>query len=170
MRKNITAVIGFGVIILLMGGIGGLYPSNPLTVVYATSEGVNPSINPPVPPYAYSKGGVLFVDVSPENPFYPGYGDGLGVNGTFVFDHVFTIENNRSQTGYDEICVRVTSNAPPNVGLFTGGFGGNWSDAVEVTLAANESTSVGVRIDTHNLTLGDYSDEITIEAWGRSCG
>ncbi|NJD98978.1 DUF1102 domain-containing protein [Thermococcus sp. LS1] len=169
MGKTIKIGTSIGIIIVLLIGVWELYSSDPLTVVYATPENGTLSIENPVPPYAYSDNGILVIDISPDSPFYPGYGDGLSVNSTYVFDNVFIIENNQSQTGYSEICVRVSSEAQ-KVGFFVGNFEGNWSDIVEVTLQANESVGIGVRIDTHGLQLGDYSEGMSIEAWGGSCG
>ena len=158
---------GVGIITVLLIGLWGIYPSDPITVVYATADG-NFSIEKPLPPYAYSDEGILVVDISPDNPFYPGYGEGLSVNTTYVFEGVFLIQNNESQTRESEICVRISSETS-HIGVFAGNFNGSWSDSIEVTLPANESVEIGTRIDTHGLSLGDYTESLTIEAWGGSC-
>ena len=169
-KRKIAA--GVGIIIILLIGIWGIYPSDPITVVYASADGEEFSIESPLPPYAYLNGeGILVVDVSPDNPFYPGpgFGKGLSINSTYVFEGVFVIENNQNLTGEAEICVRISSEVS-NIGFFTGTFNGSWSDVVEVTIPANESVEIGARIDTHGLTLGDYTEDFTIEAWGGNCG
>ncbi|NJE42846.1 DUF1102 domain-containing protein [Thermococcus sp. GR6] len=168
MRTITNIFVGIGIIIFLIMGLEGMYPSEPITVAYATPDGDNVSIENPLPPYAYSSDGIIVVDISPNNPFYPGWGDGLSVNSIYVFEDVFLIENNQSETGYNEICVRISSNSP-EIGFFLRSFNGNWSEVVEATILANESIGVGMSIDTHGLPLEDYSDEISIEAWGGSC-
>lgn len=163
---------GIGIMIILLIGLWGLYPPRPLTVVYASVEDGNGqfSIESPLPPYSYlSNEGVLVVDISQDSPFYPGYGDGLSVNSTYVFERVFVIENNESLTGEAEICVRITSEAP-TLGFFTGSFDGSWGNVVEVSILAGESVEIGARIDSHGLSLGDYTEDFTIEAWGGGCG
>ncbi|ASJ15437.1 DUF1102 domain-containing protein [Thermococcus radiotolerans] len=169
MGTKTKIVTGIGIMIILLIGVWGIYPPDPLTVVYATPEEGNPSVENPLPPYAYLENEVLVVDISSNNPFYPGEGDGLSVNTTYVFEGVFTIENNQSETGYDEICVRISSKTP-KIGFFVDDFEGSWSEVIEVTLQADENVNIGVWVDTHGLPLGDYSESITIEAWGGSCG
>jgi len=161
---------GIGIMILLLIGVRGLYPTDPITVVYATEDGEIFSIDQPLPPYSHQDGnGFLVVDISRDSPFYPGEGNGLSVNSTYVFGGVFTIENNQSETGYDTICVRISSDFP-NMGFFEGSFDGNWDDVIEVTLGTDESVEIGMRVNTTGLGLGDYMSEITIEAWGGNCG
>ncbi len=63
----------------------------------------------PVQPYAYiNDGGVLVVDISPENPNYPGYGMGLSPNSEYNFDEVFNVSNDLWEEGM-AIVVRITS-------------------------------------------------------------
>ncbi|ASJ08439.1 hypothetical protein A3L11_03995 [Thermococcus siculi] len=170
MGTNRKILAGIGIMILLLIGVMGLRPTAPITVVYATEDGEVLSIDEPIPPYSYQNDdGVLVVDISQDSPFYPGEGEGLSVNSTYVFDGVFSIENNQSETGYEEICVRISSDFP-NMGFFVGSFNGNWEEVIEVTLAADESVDVGMRVNTTGLELGDYWNEITIEAWGGNCG
>ncbi|WP_297534592.1 DUF1102 domain-containing protein [Thermococcus sp.] len=48
----------------------------------------------PIQPYAYiNDAGVLVVDISPNNPNYPGYGQGLSPNSEYNFDEVFKVSN-----------------------------------------------------------------------------
>ncbi|ASJ10393.1 hypothetical protein A3L12_03295 [Thermococcus sp. P6] len=170
MVRNATLIIGFGILLIILTGIRGLSSPDTLNVVYV--YGLNGTFSPdhPSPPYVRSNNeGSLSIDVSPDGPFYPSNGSGLGVNATFVFEDVFTIRNNLSQTGYEEVCIDIASNSP-KVGLFTGRFEGNWSDALEVTLGENESLTVGMMIDTHDTPPGDYREWITIGASGGGCG
>lgn len=63
----------------------------------------------PVQPYAYiNDAGVLVVDISPENPKWPGYGNGLSPNSEYNFDEVFNVSNDLWEDGM-AIVVRITS-------------------------------------------------------------
>ncbi len=64
----------------------------------------------PIQPYAYiNDGGVLVVDISPNNPNYPGYGDGLSPNSEYNFDEIFKVSNDLWEKNMT-IVVRITSN------------------------------------------------------------
>lgn len=62
----------------------------------------------PIQPYAYiADNGELVVDFSPENPNYPGYGDGISPASEYNFDEVFAVSNHLWEDMW--IVVRVTS-------------------------------------------------------------
>ncbi len=63
----------------------------------------------PIQPYAYiGDDGILVVDFSPNNPNYPGYGDGISPASEYNFDEVFEVSNDLWEQF--PIVVRVTSN------------------------------------------------------------
>ncbi|WP_297436481.1 DUF1102 domain-containing protein [Thermococcus sp.] len=63
----------------------------------------------PIQPYAYiNEGGVLVVDISPDNPNYPGYGQGLSPNSEYNFDEVFEVSNDLWENNMS-IVVRITN-------------------------------------------------------------
>ena len=63
----------------------------------------------PIQPYAYiNDGGVLVVDISPNNPNYPGYGQGLSPNSEYNFDEVFEVSNDLWEENMS-IVVRITN-------------------------------------------------------------
>jgi len=63
----------------------------------------------PIQPYAYiNDGGVLVVDISPDNPNYPGYGQGLSPNSEYNFDEVFEVSNDLWEDNMS-IVVRITN-------------------------------------------------------------
>ncbi len=63
----------------------------------------------PIQPYAYiNEGGVLVVDISPDNPNYPGYGMGLSPNSEYNFDEMFEVSNDLWEDNMT-IVVRITS-------------------------------------------------------------
>ncbi len=64
----------------------------------------------PIQPYAYiNDGGVMVVDISPDNPNWPGYGNGLSPNSEYNFDEVFKVSNDLWEENMT-IVVRITSN------------------------------------------------------------
>ncbi len=63
----------------------------------------------PLQPYAYiNDGGVLVVDISPDNPNWPGYGNGLSPNSEYNFDEVFQVSNDLWEENMT-IVVRITN-------------------------------------------------------------
>jgi len=105
------------------------------------------------------------IDISVNNPNYPGYGNGLSPSSTYRFDDALTIENNVSKTGMDVVCVKIQSNdknlkfysenAPPSYTL-------------NVTLGKNESKSVGIEINS-SLDLGLKEGKYTIYVYSGEC-
>ncbi|AIF70245.1 hypothetical protein PAP_09335 [Palaeococcus pacificus DY20341] len=169
MRKIIKISYIVIVLVVLFFSSLGWYVERPIPVVYAVPDNAsNFSIENPLPPYSYLSNGVLKVEISNESPFYPGFGEGLSSNSTYVFEEVFEIKNNESETGFSEICVRVNSTSS-NIAFFKGDYAGFWAQSIEFTVLADESVKVGIRFDTHGLPLGDYNQVITIEAFGGSC-
>ena len=66
----------------------------------------------PIQPYAYiNEGGVMVVDISPNNPNYPGYGEGLSPRSEYNFDEVFEVSNDLWEDNMS-IVVRITSDNP----------------------------------------------------------
>ena len=62
----------------------------------------------PIQPYAYiTDNGELVVDFSPNNPNYPGYGDGISPASEYNFNKVFAVSNHLWEN--TPIVVRVTS-------------------------------------------------------------
>ena len=98
-------------------------------------------------PYASDRG----IDISVNNPNYPGYGEGISAGTIYSFDGVITIRNNVSKTGWDTICVSLVSKSDKlrfylNKSEISG--------TVNVTLRGNESTSVGIVINASSSDLG----------------
>lgn len=113
MRKNIALGI-FGLLVafgLVLGAGANFRDYNAdRSVHWAIVSDDNELIDlTPVQPYAYiNDGGVLVVDISPENPNYPGYGNGLSPNSEYNFDEVFKVSNDLWEEGM-AIVVRITS-------------------------------------------------------------
>ncbi len=166
------AIIGIGLFIVVTGIIFTTSNSGePIPIVYAVPGANNTTITveSPASPYSYLQDGFLKVEISNKSPMYPGFGEGLSKDTIYVFEGVFKIENNVSETGESEICVTIISNSA-NIGFFEGEFEGSWKQDISVSLSANETAYIGMHIDTHNLTLGDYEGVISIQAVGGSCG
>jgi len=146
----------------------GVFVVKPIPVVLAVDDSVSVSIENPLPPYAYLSGGYLKIDISNQSPLYPGFGEGLSPNSVYVFNNVFEIYNNESETGFSEICV-VISSPVSVIGLFVSPYTGTWNQSIEFEVLANQSVNLGMRFDTTGLPLGDYNQNITIQAFGGSC-
>ncbi len=148
----------------------GIFVVKPIPVVLAVQDAnASVSIENPLPPYAYLSNGYLKIDISNKSPLYPGFGEGLSSDTVYVFNDVFEIYNNQSETGESVICVTISS--PTSViGFFMSPYDGNWSQSIEFEVHENQSVQVGMRFDTRGLSLGDYTQSITIQAFGGSCG
>nr|WP_206205466.1 DUF1102 domain-containing protein [Thermococcus sp. MV5] len=148
--------------------VWGVFVVKPIPVVLAVDNNGSPSIETPLPPYAYLSEGYLKIDISNQSPLYPGFGEGLSPDSVYVFDSVFEIYNNESETGFSEICITISS--PTSVvGLFVSPYTGTWSQSIEFTVLANQSVQVGMRFNANGLPLGDYNQNITIQAFGGPC-
>lgn len=146
----------------------GVFVVKPIPVVLAVDGNVSVPIENPLPPYAYLSQGYLKIDISNQSPLYPGYGEGLSPDTIYVFNDVFEIYNNESETGESVICVSISS--PTSViGLFVSPYTGIWSQNIEFEVPANQSVQVGMRFNTTGLPLGDYNQNITIQAFGGPC-
>ncbi|ASA76801.1 DUF1102 domain-containing protein [Thermococcus sp. 5-4] len=161
-------LIGMGLVIILLIGIGTIYPNDALQVVVYGAPNQAISLETPLPPYAHPSNGVLKVDITNRSPFYPGFGNGLSRDSVYVFDDVFTITNNESETGYSKICVTLISQTAW-ISFFEGNFNGNWTQTLEIEITANETLHVGMRFDTHDVELGEHATSIQITAVGGSC-
>ena len=104
------------------------------------------------PPYATD----LKIDISTNNPNYPGYGDGVSLETVYSFDDAITVKNNASKTGLDTVCVSLVSKSDKLSFYLKGG---TVSRTVNITLHDNESRSVGIVINTSLSELG--VEEIT---------
>jgi len=147
----------------------GIFVVKPIPVVLAVDDNVSVPIENPLPPYAYLSNGHLKIDISNQSPLHPGFGEGLSPDTVYVFNDVFEIYNNETETGESVICVTISSPTPV-IGLFMSPYDGNWSQSIEFEVPANQSVQVGMRFDTTGLSLGYYDQNITIQAFGGSCG
>jgi len=156
------------IILVMIFFVWGVFVVKPIPVVLAVDDNASVSIENPLPPYAYLSGGYLKIDISNQSPLYPGFGEGLSPNSVYVFDDVFEIYNNESETGFSQICVVISSSVSV-IGLFVSPYAGTWSQSIEFTVPADQSVQVGMRFDVNGLPLGDYNQNITIQAFGGPC-
>ncbi|RLF80459.1 hypothetical protein DRN44_07230 [Thermococci archaeon] len=167
MRKAIKFTV-LPIILVMMFFAWGVFVVKPIPVVLAVDDNASVSIENPLPPYAYLSGGYLKIDISNQSPLYPGFGEGLSPNSVYVFDDVFEIYNNETETEQSVICVSITSPTSA-IGLFVSPYNDTWSQSIKFEVQANQSVRVGMRFDTTGLPLGDYNQNITIQAFGGSC-
>ncbi len=107
----------------------------------------------------------LTIDISANNPNYPGYGKGLSLSSTYRFDDALIFENNVSKTGIEVICVQIQSN-DENLKFYTGD--AMPSDIVSITLGKNESKSIGIEINSTS-DLGLKEGKYTIYIYSGEC-
>lgn len=139
--------------------------SKPIPVSYAFEEF---TIETPLPPYVFLyHGGNLTIDISEDNPFYPGYGEGLSRDAIYKFDDVMKVENNVTQTGASVICVIITSQMK---GLRFYYSNTAPEESINFTLGEYESVNVGIYINTTNYALGEVSGSFKIQAYEGGCG
>ena len=167
MRRTIKFAVLL-IMLVIMFFAWGVFVVKPIPIVLAVEDNGVVSIENPLPPYAYLSKGYLKIDISNQSPFYPGFGEGISPDTVYVFDSVFEIYNNESETGFDEICVTISSPTLV-IGLFVSPYAGTWSQSIEFTVPADQSVQVGMRFNTNGLPLGDYNQNITIQAFGGPC-
>ncbi|NJE09196.1 DUF1102 domain-containing protein [Thermococcus sp. M39] len=143
--------------------------NKPIPISYALeNDNGTFTIETPLPPYAFLyHGGNLTIDISEDNPFYPGYGEGLSRDAIYKFDDVMKVENNVTQTGASVICVIITSQMD---GLKFYYSNTTPEDSISFTLGEYESVNVGIYINTTNYALGEVSGSFKIQAYEGACG
>lgn len=100
----------------------------------------------PVQPYAYiANNGELVLDFSPNNPNYPGYGDGISPSSEYNFDEVFNVSNDLWEN--TTIVVRITSNCSSIE--FYSPQGGVYSVASHALATASDSARTDVCFVLH---------------------
>ncbi|MCO6040303.1 DUF1102 domain-containing protein [Thermococcus alcaliphilus] len=167
MRKLIKLTV-LPIMLVITFFAWGIFVVRPIPVVLAVDDNVSVPMENPLPPYAYLSNGHLKIDISNQSPLYPGFGEGLSPDTVYIFNDVFEIYNNETETGESVICVTISSPTQV-VGLFVSPYTGTWSQSIEFEVPANQSVQVGMRFDTTGLSLGDYNQNITIQAFGGSC-
>ena len=131
----------------------------------------------PLQPYAYLNNGKLTVEISPNNPNYPGFGDGMSHGTIYVFEEMFEVSNElwENEDGNFPICVTI------KVG--TDGyevFAGEYNDDGTATIADPGTTisftvehgspvPVGFVFDNAGKTPGSYQAQMSIEAVAGAC-
>ncbi len=156
MRKTTTAIL----VILSLFAIGLNAPAVS-TIVEDVVEGIIVVSNS-----AYAtRTDDLTIDISANNPNYPGYGNGLSPSSTYRFDDVLTLENDVSKTGMEVVCVKIQSN-DENLKFYTGNTLPSY--IINLTLRKNESKSVGIEINsTSDLELKE--GRYTIYTYSGEC-
>lgn len=96
------------------------------------------------PPYGSNEGNIT-IDITENNPNYPGYGKGLSPGSTYRFDDLLIIENGN---GFP-VCVILHSQSDL-IGFYTGG---EALQTISFPLAVNESIAVGVEFSSTELGL-----------------
>ncbi|AEC52105.1 hypothetical protein PNA2_1190 [Pyrococcus sp. NA2] len=125
----------------------------------------------PTQPYAYLNNGKLTVEISPNNPNYPGYGDGLSTDSIYVFEEMFEVSNElwENENGDYPICVTIKAEAPVEV------FAGDYDSPIagpdtqiSFTVYHGDPVPVGMIFNNTGLT-GEQQIQIEINAVAGAC-
>lgn len=162
-----TIIAGF-VILMIAASYRPVIP-----VVFAVSNGSTLQsdgfyIENPVPPYSHFTDRVLVVDISEDSPFYTGFG-GISTGAVYVFEDVFEIYNNETETGFEIICVNISTDMPYTV-FFEGDYPASVSSSLQFNVSSGERVGIGMVFDSTSLPMGSYNGLFTIEAVGGACG
>ncbi len=132
----------------------------------------------PIQPYAYidTATGELVLDFSPNNPNYPGYGDGISPSSEYNFDEVFNVSNHLWEDV--PIVVRITSSnthvefysADGGVYAVDTGTLATASDSARddvcFVLQPGEAKKIGVDLSANGDSPGDvWNEKMTIKAY-----
>ncbi len=132
----------------------------------------------PLQPYAYMSNGKLLIEISPNNPNYPGYGDGMSHNATYVFEEMFEVSNElweNNQTNFP-ICVQISVPQNSGVKVFAGEYLNNGTATIanpgtqiQFTVEHGNPVKIGFVFDNTCQDLGMHQINIDIQAWRGAC-
>ncbi|AEH24905.1 DUF1102 domain-containing protein [Pyrococcus yayanosii] len=127
----------------------------------------------PLQPYAILSNGKLVIDFSANNPNYPGYGDGMSPNTTYVFEEVFEVSNElwENEDGDYPICVTISA-VHPNIQIFAGDYDSPIAgpgSSISVTVYHGSPVPIGFIFDNTNAALGSYQFQLQIDAVAGAC-
>lgn len=165
-KKTKITLLPLAIISLL---ILPLVVEKPIPVSYALEvEDGGITIETPLPPYAFLyHGSNLTIEISADNPSYPGYGEGLSGDALYKFGGVMLVENNVTQTQADVICVIITSQMQ---GLKFYYSNQTPSESISFSLNAYENVTIGVQMNTTGMALGNYTGTFKIQVYEGACG
>ncbi|WP_456328463.1 DUF1102 domain-containing protein [Archaeoglobus sp.] len=132
----------------------------------------------PIQPYAYLNNGKLTIEISPNNPNYPGYGDGMSHNTTYVFEEMFNVSNDlwENENQNFPICVQISVPQNSGVEVFAGNYNNdgtatiaNPGTQIQFTVEHGHPVSVGFVFDNTCEELGAHSVNMDIQAWAGAC-
>jgi len=127
----------------------------------------------PLQPYAYLNNGKLTVEISPNNPNYPGYGDGMSVNTTYVFEEMFNVSNELWENAEEDfpICVQISVSQYSGIEIFAGSYDDPVSGPgtqIQFTVYHDEPVPVGF-IFTNGEDMGSHQVQMSVNAEAGAC-
>ncbi len=132
----------------------------------------------PVQPYAYLNNGKLTIEISPNNPNYPGYGNGMSHNTIYVFEEMFNVSNDLWENNESDFPICVTISVPLNSGvkIFAGNYNNdgtatiaNPGTQIQFTVEHGQPVPVGFIFNNTCEELGSHSVNMDIQAWAGAC-
>lgn len=127
----------------------------------------------PIQPYAYLNNGKLTVEISPNNPNYPGYGQGMSTNTTYVFEEMFNVSNELWENNNSNfpICVQI-SVTQGHLQIFAGNYSSplvNPGTQIQFTVYHGQDVPVGFVFDNSNASMGNKQAQLSISAVAGAC-
>lgn len=129
----------------------------------------------PLQPYAYLNNGKLTIEMSPNNPNYPGYGDGMSVNTIYVFEEMFNVSNElwENENGDFPVCVQISISQNSGIEFFAGDYDNPISGPgtqMQFTVYHDEPVPVGFVFNNTDKEMGAQTVQMSINAEAGACG
>ncbi|BAA29653.1 DUF1102 domain-containing protein [Pyrococcus horikoshii] len=126
----------------------------------------------PVQPYVYLNNGKLTVEISSNNPSYPGYGEGLSTDSIYVFEEMFNVSNELWENAQQDYPICVTVKAESPVKVFAGTYNSPIAGPdyqISFTVYHGQPVSVGMIFNNTGLSSGEHQFQIDVSAVAGEC-
>jgi len=175
MKKLLGVLLLLAGIVLAMGAGATFryYEADRTVTVNITTDDSELIDLDPIQPYAYLNNGKLTIEISPNNPNYPGYGAGMSHNTTYVFEEMFNVSNDlweNNETDFP-ICVDIAISGS-GVQIFAGNYDNPTAGPdtqIQFTVYHDSPVPIGFVFDNTCQTLGGHQATMTITAQAGAC-
>ncbi len=176
MKKLLGVLLLLAGIVLAMGAGATFryYEADRTVTVNITSDDSELIDLDPIQPYAYLNNGKLTIEISPNNPNYPGYGDGMSHNTTYVFEEMFNVSNDlweNNETDFP-ICVHIAIQNSGGLKIFAGDYDSPTAGpdtSIQFTVYHDSPVPIGFVFDNTCESLGGHQATMSISAQAGAC-
>ncbi|CUX78116.1 DUF1102 domain-containing protein [Thermococcus chitonophagus] len=126
----------------------------------------------PLQPYVYLNNGKMTIEISSNNPHYPGYGSGLSPDSTYVFEEMFEISNELWENADQDYPICVEVKASDGVQVFAGSFDNPTAGPagnISVTVYHGSPVKIGMIFNNYGKNLGSEQFQLDINAEAGEC-